>query len=808
MSEDRLEKALEALKNEPIETETMETAQKRVRQNLEGGTSLCHDFRNDFPNYLQNKLSGNRRLLLEDHLSRCPDCRTHLAEMKGERKINAMPERRASRWPRWTAWAAAASIVLGMLYLGRGSIDTLLAPRGPIATVVSADGSIFQVPDGTLKTGDPIYRKDVVRTTADAHARLRLADGSLIDINGNTELHIQGAWSGNSIQLKRGDIIVQAAEQRRGHLRVQTRDSVTSVKGTIFAVSSGISGTLVSVIEGSVAVEYTGTDILLSPGEQESTNPQLESTVQQAIEWSPNAEDYTDMLASLVQVERQIAELPIPQLPGQSQLLPYIPSNMFIYGAIPNFGDNIDQTVAIIEDQVIQNPFISEWWNSNDGQSLQSLIVQIQTITTHLGNEIVFGFCPDTTSGTGIPVILATLQPGGKAPLDEALQKLVDETGSASLPYYIDDTLLVASNSEANLIWIAEELGKGSATPFASEIASRYNQGSGGLLAIDIQAILSMAEPTPELVHSQKIEYIFLNKRNMSGIPENEITVEFKAPRTGFTSFLANTGSGGAAEYISSETLFAGYIATREPQQIFEELLAQATQFNPASLDELSQTETSLGIDFSNDLAYAFGTESAFSIENVSTSGPAWTLAVMVNDSAILEDSIQKLVDIFNIAFEEAGGPGFISLTRENIDGRTWTTLQPDWQTFGLTWTYDRGYMVAASDHATALRAIATREDGFPLVWSASFQQQLPASAGLHPSGFLWLNATDALQDIASLIENPAYLELINGRDPILVAVNAETEQIRAVSRTSLLSIFMDAMVFQGLGTTNTEQPD
>ena len=37
---------------------------------------------------------------------------------------------------------------------------------------------------------------------------------------------------------------------------------------------------------------------------------------------------------------------------------------------------------------------------------------------------------------------------------------------------------------------------------------------------------------------------------------------------------------------------------------------------------------------------------------------------------------------------------------------------------------------------AAALRAIATRNGGSPLVWSQEFQQQLSGSAGLHPSGF------------------------------------------------------------------------
>ena len=123
-----------------------------------------------------------------------------------------------------------------------------------------------------------------------------------------------------------------------------------------------------------------------------------------------------------------------------------------------------------------------------------------------------------------------------------------------------------------------------------------------------------------------------------------------------------------------------------------------------------------------------------------------------------------------------------------------------------VTWTFYGGYLVASSDRATALRAIATRDSGLPLVYSSAFKQQLPTSAGLHPSGFLWLNTQGAFQNLSALVSNPAILELISERDPILVVFDAATEQIRAVSRTRLSSVIMDLMLFQGLGNSLAEQ--
>jgi len=809
MSDNRLDNAIEAMKNEPVDPAGIKDTQTRVRQKLEDGiASACSEFRQEFHDYVQGSLAGNRRLLLEDHLGRCPKCRAHLAAIKGGQRVRTMPERRSSRWPRRTAWAAVAAMVLCAIYLGRGSIDTYLAPGGPVATIDSLDGRIFMVPAGMLKAGDAIGKNETVRTAHGSHARLRLADGSLVDLNESTELALDSAWSGQSIQLKRGDIIVQAAKQRHGSLRVRTRDSLTSVKGTVFAVSSGLSGTLVSVVEGSVAVTYSGEEVLLSPGEQESTNPLIESSVEQAVSWSPDAESYISMLASLSEIQERISELPAPQLPMQSRLLPYMPANTVAYGAIPNLGNNIAEAMAVMEQQATVNPLFSEWWDYGDGQKLKALMDRIQTITPYLGDEIVCGLTVNTSGTPEVPLILAEILPDSRDRLEEAIRSLTDESGAVPFSWYIDDSLLIATAKDEYMNWIIQNLGTGAGSSFAAEIADRYSSGVGWLFGMDVSfysgLYADMSGFTPE---EGRVKYLFFNQRNSGGIAENELTVAFDGQRTGLSSFLADSGTGGAAEYISSEALAAGYIVTREPRQLFEEFLARLSPLEPSALDSLTQAEAAgIGIEFSNNLAQAIGTESAFSIDGISISGLAWTAAVLVNDSVTLEDSIQKLVDACNTAITESGETVHIDLEREIIDGRTWTTIRSDKSPFGITWTYDGGYMIAASDRANALRAIATRNSGFPLIWDASFQQQLPASSGFKPSGFFWLNTKGAFQNFAALIQDSTYRELITQRDPILVVLNAEPEEIRAVSRTRISSAIMDLMLFRELGEAFDEQ--
>ena len=401
MSEDRLERALQEMKAEDVDSGTLEAARVRVWQKMtNAGSPTCAEFRQDFHAYLANQLSSSRRILVEDHLSRCTACRARIAEMKGERRIIAMPVRSSSRLVRWGGLAAAAALLFAVTYVGRDAIDRMMAPDGPRATVVSVDGGLYRLPDlsaearsakaeGSLTSGATIGEQDVVRTGPGGRAVLRLADGSTVDVNERTELYVTAAWSGQAIHLQRGDVIVKAAKQRRGRLQVMTRDSIASVKGTVFAVSAGMGGSVVSVVEGSVEVNQPGKQVLLSPGQQAASIPALTSSVAAAVSWSPEAEHYLELLGSLAKIERGLADLPA-EMRTTSALLSYLPAGAVVYGTVPNPGVTIDRALFLAEEQAAQNATFGAWWNSETGRLLKQMTERLQSVNSLLGNEIVF----------------------------------------------------------------------------------------------------------------------------------------------------------------------------------------------------------------------------------------------------------------------------------------------------------------------------------------------------------------------------------------------------------------------------------
>jgi hypothetical protein len=669
---------------------------------------------------------------------------------------------------------------------------------------------LYRLAGEALAANATIGDGEIVRTGPGARAVLRLADGSTVDVNERTELFATAAWSGMALHLQRGDVIVRAATQRRGQLRVLTRDSIASVKGTVFAVSAGLGGSVVSVVEGSVAVSQPGMEVLLRPGEQATSSPWLASPIEEAIAWSPEAEYYLELLRSVGRIERQLAERFPTEHRTSSALLSYLPSGAFAYGAVPNLGGRINEALVLAEQQSSENPAFSAWWNSETGQSLRQMVDRIQSVSWLLGDEIVF--CASSAGpDQEVPMLLARVQPGRRADLASALDGLFAEAGETPMPYSVSEELMIVSSSAANLAWAIGQLGRGAGSPFATAIQERYQRGAGWLMGIDAPAVVAMAEeteddaPPVELAAMIGMKYLFFEQRAPAGAEENELTLMFEGPRTGMASWLADAGSGGAAEYLPADSLLAGYVSMREPLQLFQEFTALMTRAGESFAGDLVEMEEKLGAGFIANLTSAMGTEASFALNGFSVSGPRWIMAALAYNPPVIDSSIQTLIDTFNAELAPDEQHLRLVLGQETAGGRVWNTLAAGALPFGVTWTYDGGYMVAASDRPTAERAIATRNGGSPLVWSQEFRSQLPVSAGLHPSAFGWLNTKGALEMFSTLAPSPAAASLLAERDPMLVVFDVKPDQIHAASRTRLSGVILDVMALESLSRTQEE---
>jgi hypothetical protein len=527
-----------------------------------------------------------------------------------------------------------------------------------------------------------------------------------------------------------------------------------------------------------------------------------------AVSWSPEADTYIKLLSSFVKIENELANFPA-ELRTNSTLLSYLPANAVVYGTIPNPGVTIGRAVSLAEEQSAQNAAFGAWWNSEAGQLLRQMTDRVQTVNQVVGDEIVF--CA-SLPGTGepVPVVMAGVRPGKRAELSTALEGLFAVAGEAPAAYSVSDELLVVSCSPSHLAWALAHLGQAAGSPFAAALQDRYQRGVGWLIGMDAPPVVRMASgndaPPVEFTGLAGMKYVFFEQRAPAGAVENEVTLAFQGARTGMGSWLADAGSGGAAEYIPVDALLAGYVSTREPLQLFEEFAAQITKTEPNFERNMATMDEKLGAGFVQNLAGALGTEAALALTGLSTSGPTWVMVSLANNPAVIDSSFQKLVEAFNAELGPDDQAKRIVLQQENTGGRAWTTIRPGGLPVGIVWTYDRGYLVAASDRGVAERSIATRNGGSPLIWSPEFLGQLPSSAGLHPSAFAWLNAKGALGFLATLTSNPKLGELVAARDPILVVFDGTSDQIHASSRTRISGLIMDVMLLQNLGQATAGQ--
>src|SRR5436305_1914375 len=121
MNDERFEQLLGEIRQE--QTPSTESVRDRVWQKLDaGGSSACEGFRIEFAEYLVGGLTEGRRLLIDDHLSRCPECRKSIAARRADPLVRAGRPRPAEagqgagRGPGgpphspWMRWAVAAGV--------------------------------------------------------------------------------------------------------------------------------------------------------------------------------------------------------------------------------------------------------------------------------------------------------------------------------------------------------------------------------------------------------------------------------------------------------------------------------------------------------------------------------------------------------------------------------------------------------------------------------------------------------------------------------------------------------------------------
>lgn len=850
MKKDKFERLLSEIRNEQVEEQIVAGAGERVWNSIAGEPAAqlsthalrsCADFQALIPAYVERKLVPARTLLVEDHVHACVACRHALDRARtGETQTVLRLNTRSHGTKAWN-WlfggAGVAAVAAVTFAFNMGMLPGQHTVRGAVESV---NGSLYAVSGQQVHlvpAGYSIQNGDEIRTAKGSTAMVRLQDGSIVEMGERAGLSVSRGWKGTTVRLDGGQVIVQAAKQRSGHLYVATDDCLVSVRGTIFSVNHGIKGSRVSVIEGVVKLNFGETETELRAGDEATSSANVSKVpIQSEIAWSKDSAKYLALLGDFAVLQKQIAAIPGPGLRYSSDLLPYVPDNTVVYAAIPNLANTLGEASRLFHDRLQQSPALRDWWqqqNKRGGPKLDELLSQLQTFSSFLGDEIVFA-AGKTGNTYSAPVVLARVrQPGledfllqaqseelkanGTRPRLQIVHNLSALTTVPGQPLlvYLDDNLMVASPDPVQLQRSALLAKQGSQshfvnTPFYEHIAQAYQQGAEWIFCADMEQIVV------ENVHATgrsnqlppgmaDVHYLTMEHREVGGKTENQAALSFSSTRQGVPSWLGSPASMGSLEFVSPDASMATSVVIKNPRSILEEMFQFIGSTDANFSQQLAEFESKSGVRVLDDIAAPLGGEVTMAFDGPVLPTPRWKLIFEVYDPTTLQATIAKLVDSYN---RESHSGHSLQLDQRKVGSQTYYSIRNSVQPkVELDYSFVDNYLIAAPDVATISRAIQIRQAGFTLTHSSTFQALLPDDGYTNFSAVFYHNIGPVVGPIAQQLKSSGTLtqqqrqsiDALNANSaPGLIYAYGEPDRIVVASNSGFMGFDLGTLLTMG----------
>jgi hypothetical protein len=791
----------------------------------------CEDVRQLLGSYRAGTLSPARTLLVEAHLHDCQAClrQSQSQSRRGSRAAvldwSTPKASRAIAWrPRAFAWVLApcAALLLCTLFVYKAYWEI---PPGVRAEVQSIDGTAYRISDTgdrQLAPGDKLAEGDHLRTSGGAHAVLRLADGSMVELNERSVVGVGARGHNMTIALENGAVIVQAAKRSSGHLYVKTPDCRVAVTGTVFSVNSGIKGSRVAVLQGAVHVAHAGIDSLLHAGDQITTSENLRpAPFEEEISWSHDRDKYLPLLAAFATLEHRIGQIPFPQPRYSSDLLARVPADTLLYVSIPNLGGFLSEANTIFHDQLKQSPELQKWWSrggENKTEEMDALVDKIHDMSQYLGDEIVIvGVKQNDNPGFAI---VADLEKNG---LDDLLRQefssangsgglvVLDERSLASAPItgktqsrayaLIRQREAVFSNSIKTLKQLNAQLNAGpsgfATGDFGKQITAAYGRGAGVILAADLHQMLAKVPAQLHARHNgamdksgmEGVRYLIAEHRENNGIPENHLNLQFSGTRQRVASWLAAPAPMGSLDFVTPNASVAVALLSKDPKEIADDIMAMADGNQGARNKDWTDTEAKLQISVRDDLVANLGGDFLLTLDGPVVPTPSWKAVIEVHDSQRLEQTLERLTQaIHNQVHGENAHT--IAIEPSQVAAQRFFAVRD--VTSGATvaqYTFADGFMIVAPTRALLIEALHTHASGNSLSRSAAFKALLPKDDNENYSAIAYQNLGPVLTPLLSQLSGgsaDAIRKLAADAKPTAICAWGRDSRIEAASDSRL----------------------
>lgn len=826
-------RATRALRADVPDAEAISASASRVVHSLgidlnatetyDGAIKNCEDVQRLFGPYRTGILPSARRLLVEAHLYECGSCLRIYHQGRERATVDwsapglaTTPKRR----PFGLVWAVAgsAAVLLAGFLVYRAFWQV---PPGVRAEVQSIDGSAYLIDgnsDRRLAPGATLHEGEKLRTAADSFATLRLPDGSSVEVNQRSTLAVGARGRVMTVRLNQGAVIVQAAHRTSGQLYVVTPDCRVADTGTVFSVDAGLKGSRIAVLQGSVRVVHAGIGSILHPGEQMATSKNLApEPLSQQFAWSPEREKYLGLIAQLAEVEQRIAQIPFPQPRYSSDLLARVPADTLFYISVPNMGNFLDQANTLFQDQLKQSPELRQWWTRThkNPEVLSEFVAKIHDLSTYLGDEaVIVGFGQGKHSGFAM---IADVERSG---LKDELQQqfsagrahlvILGPASLASAPSntvpggyaLVRDREVVFANSLATLKLVNAQLDAGSSgfaqSPFGTQIAAAYNRGAGIIIAANLQKMLSnRIEPGAKQLNKERafeftglsdVQYLIAEHREVGGLPENHLNLQFVGVRQRIASWLASPAPIGSLDFVSPDASLAVAALSKNPASIADDIMAMISQSKgkPINWNDL---DARMQISVRDDLMANLSGDFLFAIDGPVLPTPSWKLVVGVYNATALENALERMTQAIS---SQAHGPKAhrLQIESETAGSRTYYVIHD--LTTGAEiaqYTFADGYLIAAPDRAVLLDALNVHASGNSLARSADFRALLPRDENENYSAVFYQNLSPVLTPLLSQFSGEtadAVRKLASDARPTVICAWGKDNRIEAASDSRL----------------------
>jgi hypothetical protein len=842
------DRLISQIREEDVSDEFVRQAAARVQESISRSHSVedagqklrsCADFQSLIPAYMSARLNPARTLLMRDHLHQCVECRYALDKARKPIAPNGVENRVETKRRPVLQWALASALALGIAVgILAGNAGILPGQHMTRATIASIDGAGFYVSDaGTrlIQAGYKLSDGDEFRTAKGSRAEVQLTDGSLIEMDERSQVSVSRGWRGTTIHLEGGNILVQAAHRRTGHLYVMTDDSLVASKGTVFLVNNGTKGSRVSVLEGAVNMAYGNRSVDLKAGDQATSNASVSKVpIQQDLAWSKDAAKYLELLGEFRLLQRRLEAIPGPGLRYQSDLLPYVPENTFAYAAIPNIGSSLGEAKRLFEERLRQSPVLREWWAERSGKhnrELDDLIGRLQSFSSYLGNEVVIAVARSGSDAYSAPVMLADVRrpglrdflaqqnqelsrAGGQAAFQVVDNPALVQPSSNALQVYLTDNLMVASPSglelQQTVARVQQKATRFQQTPFYQKITQSYRDGAGWLLSVDMEQILGKYVHNPRAKELppgfDNVQYLTFERRDV-GKTETRASITFAQQRKGIAAWLAEPAQMGSLDFVSPEASVAASLVLKDPKSLVDEIFQFAAGSDPRFQEHLSQFESALGVSIRDDISAPLGGEVTVALDGPVLPTPSWKVIVEVYDRDSLQATMSKLIDSFNR--QARPEMGTLQLTKRQFGSQTYFTIRNDKHDFELDYAFVDSYWIIGPSQSLIARAIQNRQAGYILTRSQAFQSQLPTDGYTNFSAIFYHNLGQMVNPLAEQLKAMGALNAAQQREldllrqnstPGMIYAYGEPDRIVVASSSGFMGMNLDTLLGIGAG--------